>query len=280
MTWNSSTVDRQLFDTRRAFDSVAAEYDGPLGNNKLVQRMRFAMWRTLIATFPPGARLLDLGCGTGIDAVHLAARGYEVVAVDWAPQMVERTRRRVVAAGLSHRVTTAVIGIHELWRLHGELFDGIYSNLGPLNCVPDLRPVAQGCAMLLRPGGHLIASVIGRLCPWELVYYLGRGDLRRASVRYARAAVPVSLNHQTVWTRYYMPREFYRAFADNFKLISYRALGLFLPPPYLIRVVERWRWLGMMLGWLDDHLGAWPLLRDAGDHFLIVLARYDPKHAK
>ncbi len=273
MTQKPSAISHQLLDTRRAFDSVAAEYDGPLGNNALVQRMRAALWHVLVRAFPPGARLLDLGCGTGIDAVYLAARGYEVVAVDWAPQMVERTRRRAAEAGLSHRITARVLGIHELWRLRGERFDGIYSDLGPLNCVPDLRPVARDCARLLEPGGWLVASVIGRLCPWELVYYLLRGDLRRASVRYARVAVPVSLNHERVWTRYYTPREFYRAFADEFKLIGYRALGLFLPPPYLIGLVERSRRLGAALGWLDGHLGAWPLLRDMGDHFLIALAR-------
>lgn len=279
MTQKLSAVSHQLLDTRDAFDRVAAEYDGPLGNNPLVQRMRSMMWRTLAAVFPSGARLLDLGCGTGIDAVHLAARGYGVVAVDFAPQMVERTRRRAAEAGLSHRVTVRVLGIHELWRLRGERFDGIYSNLGPLNCVPDLHSVAQDCARLLRPGGRLVASVIGRLCPWELFYYLLRGDLQRVSVRYARAAVPVSLNCQTVWTRYYTPREFYRAFANEFKLISYRALGLFLPPPYLIGIIKRAPWLGTTLGWLDDHLGAWPLLRDAGDHFLMVLAKHDSQRA-
>ncbi|MCS7221667.1 MAG: class I SAM-dependent methyltransferase [Anaerolineae bacterium] len=279
MTQELSAIGHHLLDTRRAFDSVAADYDGPLGNNALVQRMRAAMWRTLTAVFSPGARLLDLGCGTGIDAAYLAARGYEILAVDWAPQMVERTRRRAAEMGLSHQIRASVLGIHELGRLRGERFDGIYSNLGPLNCVPDLHPVARDCARLLRPGGRLVVSVIGRLCPWELAYYLLRGDLQRASVRYARAAVPVSLNRQTVWTRYYTPREFYRAFADEFELIGYRALGLFLPPPYLIGVVERWPRLGAVLGWLDDRLGAWPLLREAGDHFLMVLARHDVQRA-
>ena len=56
--------------------------------------MRETVWRTLTGACPPGARLLDLGCGTGIDAVELARRGYPVLATDWSPQMVERTRER------------------------------------------------------------------------------------------------------------------------------------------------------------------------------------------
>ena len=35
--------DTQLLDTQHAFDSVAADYDGPRGNNELIQRMRLAM---------------------------------------------------------------------------------------------------------------------------------------------------------------------------------------------------------------------------------------------
>ena len=59
-------------DTQDAFDSVAADYDGPRGNNALIQDMRDEMWRWLGKTFVPGSWLIDLGCGTGLDAVHLA----------------------------------------------------------------------------------------------------------------------------------------------------------------------------------------------------------------
>src|SRR5690349_14875278 len=114
------TTEAQLLDTQRAFDSVAADYDGPKGNNALIQRMRETVWRTLTDACPPGSRLLDLGCGTGIDAIELARRGYAVLATDWSPQMVERTRARAADCGLSERVTAAHIGLQELDRLRGE----------------------------------------------------------------------------------------------------------------------------------------------------------------
>ncbi len=64
----STTLDSRLVDTRRAFDSVAAIYDGPGGNNPLIQEMRAKLWRAVTTVVPKGGRLLDLGCGTGIDA--------------------------------------------------------------------------------------------------------------------------------------------------------------------------------------------------------------------
>lgn len=264
--------ESQLLETQRAFDSVAADYDGPRGNNELIQRMRLTLWGTVQKELSVGSRLLDLGCGTGIDAAEFAQRGYEVVASDWSPQMVERTRARAAAANLDTRVKAAHVGVHQLDQLEGE-FDGIYSNFGPLNCAPDLHTVAAQCARLLRPGGKLVFSVIGRICPWEFGYYTFKGRFRRATVRATRGATAVGMNRHTIWTYYYLPREFYRAFAPQFSLSSYRALSLFMPPPYLVDTYRRHRDECERLGRLDDLLGSLPLLRDMGDHFLIVMER-------
>ena len=267
------SIDAQLLDTQRAFDSVAADYDGPRGNNALIQRMRETVWRTLERTFAPGARLLDLGCGTGLDAVHLAQRGYHVVASDWSPQMVARTRDRAAAAGLADRVAAVHVGIHELDGLETELFDGMYSNFGPLNCAPDLAAVSRASAARLKPGGKLIFSVIGRWCPWEFAHYTLRGRHDRARVRARRGIVPVGMNKHTIWSFYYTPREFYRSFAAEFELTHYQGLSIGLPPPYLVELYERHPALFGLLSRLDDALGGWPLVRDLGDHFLIVMTR-------
>lgn len=262
----------RLRDTQQAFDSVAADYDGPRGNNALIQRMRQTLWDTVARELPDGGRLLDLGCGTGLDAAEFAGRGYRVLATDWSPRMVERTRERAAADGLAERLQARHLGVQQLDQLH-ESFDGIYSDFGPLNCVPDLAATAAECARLLTPGGRLVFSVIGRLCPWEIAHYAVRGRFRRLAVRAARGVTPVGMNRHTIWTRYYFPREFYRPFAEHFALTSYRALSLFLPPPYLIDVLERHPRLGERLGRLDDRLGALPLLRGMGDHFLIVMRK-------
>jgi SAM-dependent methyltransferase len=263
-----------LRDTQDAFDSVAADYDGPRGNNDSIQDMRSEMWRWLEATFPPGARLIDLGCGTGLDAAHLAQMGYRVAATDWSPLMVQRTIDRAAAQQVSDRVSAVNLGAHELQRLDGAgAFDGAYSNLGPLNCVPELADVARECARLLKPGGKLVFTVIGRYCPWELVHYLRRGRWARAKVRFTRQVVPVGMNNRTIWTRYYTPREFYDAFRRYFTLEHHRGLCVFAPPPYLTWVRDRNPRLHEWLWRLDRRISGWPLIRATGDHFLIVMKK-------
>jgi SAM-dependent methyltransferase len=271
----SDPRDTRMLETQRAFDSVAPTYDGPRGNNALIQRMRDIMWRKLEAAFPGGSHVLDLGCGTGLDAVHLAQRGYSVTATDWSPEMVRRTHDRARDMNVSSRVAARHIGAQDLSQLVGEgaCFDGAYSNFGPLNCVPGLQHTASQLTQLIKPGGQMIFTVIGRICPWELLHYIGNGNFKRARVRFRRDITAVNLNKHTVWTRYYTPREFYRPFREGFELTHYEAFSLFVPPPYLTWLHDRHPAFFNACAMLDNQAGAWPLLRDMGDHFLIVLTR-------
>ena len=201
-------------------------------------------------------------------------RGHRVTAIDWSPQMVQRTSARAEHAAVGDRVQALVVGAHELERIDGaSAYDGAYSNLGPLNCVPELSDVSKQCARLLKKDGALVFTVIGRVCPWEILYYLRRLRLRRIGVRFAREAVPVTMNQHTIWTRYYRPREFYRCFSREFDLEHYRGLCVFAPPPYVTALPERHRRLYDLLWRMDRSAAGWPGLRGLGDHFLVVMRK-------
>jgi SAM-dependent methyltransferase len=265
---------QRLNDTRDAFDSVAADYDGPRGNNFLIQEMRAQMWRSLDALFTPPCRLLDLGCGTGLDAVRMAQRGHAITATDWSPRMVQRTIERAAAQNVTEHVTGANIGAHELEKLtDSACYDGAYSNLGPLNCVPSLADTARECARLLKPGGVLVFSVIGRICPWEIAHYARKGRWARVAVRFSRSIVPVGMNQHIVWSNYFTPSQFYRAFQPWFGLEGYRGLALFAPPPYLTWLRDRHPRWHERLWRIDQRVAGWPLLRAMGDHFLICMKK-------
>ena len=267
---------RALADTRHAFDGVAGDYARSNAENPLLRAMRMRVLAELTARVPAGSHVLDLGCGPGTDDETLARAGYRVTGVDWSPAMVAEATRRSRDARLDGRIAIRHLGIHEIDRLAPALFDAAYSNFGPLNCVPSLGQAARLIAARLRPDGVLVASVIGRVCPWEIALYLSRGDWRRATVRFARRAVPVPLNGRAVWTRYHAPGPFERVFAGaGFVRVSRRALGLFAPPPYLEAFAGRHPVLVDRLQRLDDRLGAWTPFRAWGDHFLVVMRKAD-----
>jgi SAM-dependent methyltransferase len=260
--------------TRQAFDSVAPDYHRSNLENLVLCGMRQRTIAAVMRHAPSPSHLLDLGCGPGTDAESLAALGHTITAVDASARMVDEARRRVHESGLADRVAVHQLGLDALDALPAAGADIAYSNFGPLNCVEDLGATAGAIARRLRAGGIFIASVIGRVCPWEIALYASRGDLERIRVRFARGVVAVPLNGHVVGTRYYMPRTFERSFERaGFRRVSLRALGLFAPPPYLQAFAERHPALVHVLERADDATGSWPVLRNAGDHFLIVLRK-------
>ena len=261
-------------DTRQAFDGVASTYDRSNAVNPLLRAMRDRTRAALQQAAGPKGRVLDLGCGPGTDVVYFAARGYDVTAVDWSPAMVQEAHQMIRAAGLGEAARVEQLGIDDLDRLDADPFDAAYSSFGPLNCVTDLSQAARAIAARLRPGGVLVASIIGRVCPWEIALYLSRRDWRRATLRFAHTPVPVPLEGRTVWMRYWTPAEVARAFAGaGFRSRALRSLGLVTPPPYLQAFADRHPRLVDRLQQVEDAVGAWPLLRSWGDHFLIVMER-------
>src|SRR5947209_887145 len=81
-----------------AFDSVAAQYDATWTHSPVGRLQRQAIWTQLKTLVRPGDRVLDLGCGTGEDAVWLESHGARVTAIDSSARMVSLARNRGVDA--------------------------------------------------------------------------------------------------------------------------------------------------------------------------------------
>jgi len=59
---------------------------------------------------PPLGRVPDLGCGSGVHAVELSRRGWQVTGLDAAPRALARARERATNAGVSLRLHRAGAG--------------------------------------------------------------------------------------------------------------------------------------------------------------------------
>src|SRR3954469_19717189 len=74
------------------YDTLAPVYDWLVPEPLLTPQGSVEAFADVVAQLPPGARVLDCAAGTGQLAVGLARRGFEVVASDASPAMIERTR--------------------------------------------------------------------------------------------------------------------------------------------------------------------------------------------
>jgi SAM-dependent methyltransferase len=78
-----------------AFDLIAERYDLAFTD----RNTQLSAGRWLIDNLPPGARVLDLGCGSGLPtAVQLVEAGFEVVGTDESGRMLDLARERAPGA--------------------------------------------------------------------------------------------------------------------------------------------------------------------------------------
>jgi hypothetical protein len=95
-----------------AFDSIARDFDERFESWRSVEAQRRAVRRALLDAFPAGARLIEIGGGTGTDALWMAEHGRQVLMTDAAPAMVA-----AASAKCGDRVRTAVAPAETIGRL-------------------------------------------------------------------------------------------------------------------------------------------------------------------
>jgi len=106
-----------------------------------------------------GKRVLDVGCGGGILAEAMAARGAEVIGIDMAEKPLKVAQLHLFESGrtVDYRLTTAEALAHEMPRQ----FD-VVTCMEMLEHVPDPGATVAACSQLVRPGGHVFFSTINR----------------------------------------------------------------------------------------------------------------------
>jgi len=102
----------------------------------------------------PGHRALDIGCGSGHEAVRLASAGSQVVALDRDPEMLAIAARRAQEAGVAELITLAD---SELSEIEGP-FDEI-ACLNVLDHIEDPRSTLVAIADLAAPGARILISL-------------------------------------------------------------------------------------------------------------------------
>ncbi len=136
---------------------------------ELMYRLGFAPWerRPVVSTWqrltegpgalPPG-RALDVGCGTGRDAVYLAKRGWQVTAVDFADAAIAKAEQRAADEGVQ---VQWVVG--DVSSLAGLGLEPGYTLVYDFGCIQGLADSARtgaaaGITHLAAPGATLLVA--------------------------------------------------------------------------------------------------------------------------
>lgn len=271
-----SRMGQEVVSPAEAYDGYASRYDDLLAENRINAYMRREMMGQLLHTFEPGSWLLELGSGTGDEALTLASHGCQILGIDPSEGMIERAREKANHHPRGSRVEFLQASASELSRVLGERepheFDGAFSSFA-LSYESDLEAVRKALAARIREDGLVIIAVMNRLCAVEWFLSLITAHPALSGRRLgAETLHKVGSVHTPIMGR--TPAEVLRAFTPGFRLERYRALPLILPPHYAYRVLRRWPALMRTLERLDPRLSTLPLLRSLGDHTVLTFRRH------
>lgn len=111
---------------------------------------------------PGGARVADLGCGSGVFTELLSRAGYDCTGVDISPKLVALGRRK-------YPMVEFIEGDIEHLPFPSGSFDGVMLS-GVVHHLPDPSRCAAEVARVLRPGGKFMAFDPNRMNPFMYLY--------------------------------------------------------------------------------------------------------------
>jgi len=249
------------------FGNMADEYDAMQETNIPVKRMREKFYSSVEKYAQHPADILELNCGTGIDAFYFAEKGFNVTATDISDKMLSNARSK----GTLPNLTFEKLNFLEL-NLVEKKYDLVLSNLGGINCLDDLTLLSKNIYNLLKPNGYFIISVMPQFCLWEFMLFF-KGEFNRAFRRLKPGGTIANVGGEKIFVRYYSPKKLMKYFNENFKLKETTALSVLSPTQPAYHWYEKHPAVTKLFNFIDDKIESFYFTSFIGDYYIAVLQK-------
>jgi ubiquinone/menaquinone biosynthesis C-methylase UbiE len=201
-------------NSRTYYDDFSTGYERERGEGGY-HRMLDDLELQVLEPFVAGARVLEVGCGTGLILGRLAPRAAGACGVDLSPGMLRTARRR----GLS-----VALGSATQLPFSDNSFDLVCS-FKVLAHVPDIGAALAEITRVTRPGGRMVLEFYN---PWSLRYLAKR----------LVGPQPISdgRTEADVFTRWDSPRAIRELLPNNVELEAFRGVRVFTPAAFVYRL--------------------------------------------
>lgn len=215
-----------------AFSRQSVVFDDIYENNPITLIIRDKARNEVLKFIRPGDNMLELNCGTGIDTIYFAQKGFSVQATDNAEGMLRQLSEKVAVKKLEDRVSIRRCSFNDLSPLQGQQYNYVFSNFGGLNCTDDLAGVLRQVDPLLAPGGYFTFIIMPKVCPWEVAMLL-RGRTKTAFRRFRKNGASAHIEG-VHFTCYYFNSSYVRRHVPpGYELCSLKGMASFMPPPFM-----------------------------------------------
>lgn len=257
-----------------SFSSYAANYDTDFSNTEIGKLQRSRVWFFLERNLEgKPLKILELNCGTGIDAMWFAKKGCNILATDISPEMVNRAAENTLA--FKDKVKTITCDCRTILEVTGkEKFDIVFSNFSGLNCLAhaELSDLSNSIKNVLKPDGKFIACFFGTKCWWEKLYFFFKFNFKEMNRRKDKKAVQVKIEDEAFTTWYYSTSTINKIFSNNFMLRDKMPVGIFIPPSYLNSFFRKFPFVLKIL-YKMECVFSFPFLSNYADHYVVCLTQ-------
>ncbi len=256
-----------------AFSSQSAVFDSITDSNPLEVIYREIIRTHVLQFISPGQQMLELNCGTGLDALFFASQGLKIHATDNSEGMLEQLKRKILLQHIENiTIEKCSFNALELKKNPVTQFDHLFSNYGGLNCAEDITSVIKQADAYLKPGGMAHFVFIAPVCLWEWAT-LFKGKYKFAFRRLTKKGVKSHLEGHYFDTYYYSPNTIKKAFGHRYELVQLRSLGCFMPPTFNDYFPAKYPKLFNVLKTMELAVNTkWPFNR-IGDLFIISVKK-------
>ncbi len=192
----------------------------------------------------PATRLLDIGCGNGLFARRMQAKGIQVTAFDFAEQNIKNALA-YPSEGIEYRVLDAT-DYEQLMQLGRHTFDAAVANMVLMD-IPEIEPLFKVLTRLLRPKGCFVFSISHPCFNSEEVKHVEDGLIIR-SYHQTRIEKGEAIRKQPQLQYYFhRPISIYMQMAFQYGFVvdgieepvfkeAYRGIFTKVPPALIVRI--------------------------------------------
>lgn len=263
MTKNKENINK-------GFSKISHHYEKLEKTSSLINWMRSRVRSHLLKELPTKASILEVNSGSGIDAVFLAKKGYNVHATDIASGMIEYVTSKIKKENLADNLSCEKISFTELNNLKPKKFNHIFSNFGGLNCSSEeeLKQVFSSFKQLLEPYGKITLVIMPKVCFWEFLKIF-KGN-KTAFRRLKKGGVLANIEGEEVATFYHASTKTKALLTPYFKDFKLENICFLAPTGNRVDFPEKYPRLFKFLSSLDTVSNTVPFLRGYGDYYILT----------